>query len=110
LVWKNTIDDTTESSLLPFLEVLELETQIKLSIFEKFITTKQDQKRPAVYKKPPPPEENKRCKGHKDACGNQVIHGVNASIIQRTFTSVQNTGIKSPTKLRRLPRKNEQAT
>jgi hypothetical protein len=26
---ENTIDDTTESSLLPFLEVLELKTQIK---------------------------------------------------------------------------------
>jgi hypothetical protein len=31
---------------------------------------------------------------------------MNASIIRRTFTSAQTTGIKNPTKLTRLPRKN----
>jgi hypothetical protein len=39
---ENTIDDTTESSPLPFLEVLELKTQIKLVTVEKFIITKQE--------------------------------------------------------------------
>jgi hypothetical protein len=62
---ENTIDDTTESSLLPFLEVLELKTQIKLATVEKFITIKQDQKRPAVFKKPPSPREHKNSKGIK---------------------------------------------
>jgi hypothetical protein len=66
---ENTIDDTTESSLLPFLEVLELKTQIKSATVEKDITTKQDQKRPAVSNKNPLLRENKKCKGHKDACG-----------------------------------------
>jgi hypothetical protein len=66
---ENTIDDTTESSLLTFLEVLELKTQIKLATVKKYITTKQDQKRPAVFKKPPPPKEHTKCEGHKDACG-----------------------------------------
>jgi hypothetical protein len=66
---KNTIDDTTESSLLPILEVLELKTQIKSATVKKLITTKQDQKCPAVIKNSPPPREHKTCKGHKDACG-----------------------------------------
>jgi hypothetical protein len=66
---ENTIDNTTESSLLPFLEVLELKTQIKLATIEKFITTKQDQKLPVVNKKVPINREHKKCKGHKDACG-----------------------------------------
>jgi hypothetical protein len=66
---ENTIDDTTESSLLPFLEVLELKTQIKSASVEKFITTKQDQKRPAVSNKNPLLRESKKCDGHKDACG-----------------------------------------
>jgi hypothetical protein len=65
---ESTIDDTTESSLLPFLKVLQLKTQIKLATVKKFITTKQDQKCPAVFKKPPPPREHKKCEGHKDAC------------------------------------------
>jgi hypothetical protein len=39
---KNTIDDTTESFPLPFLEVLERKTKIKSATVEKFITTKQD--------------------------------------------------------------------
>jgi hypothetical protein len=33
---ENIIDDTTESSLLPFLEVLELNTQIKLATVKKY--------------------------------------------------------------------------
>jgi hypothetical protein len=66
---ENTIDDTTESSLLPFLEVLELKTQIKLATVKNFITTKQDQKRPEVSNKTPLLREHKKCEGHKDACG-----------------------------------------
>jgi hypothetical protein len=66
---ENTIDDTTESSLLPFLEVLELKTQNKSATVKKFTTTKQDRKCPAVFKKPPTPREIKKCEGHKDACG-----------------------------------------
>jgi hypothetical protein len=62
---ENIIDDTTESSLLPFLEVLKLKTQIKSAIVEQCITTKQDQKRPAVSKKPPPLREHKNAKGMK---------------------------------------------
>jgi hypothetical protein len=62
---ENTKGDNTESSLLPFLEVLELKTQIKSATVEKFITTKQDQKRPAVFKKPSPPREHKNAKGIK---------------------------------------------
>jgi hypothetical protein len=57
---ENTIDDTTESSLLPFLEVLELKTQIKSATVEKCITTKQDQKRPAVSNKTPLLREHKK--------------------------------------------------
>jgi hypothetical protein len=66
---ENTIDDTTKSSLLPFLEVLELNTQTKSATVENFITTKQNQKRPAVSTKTPLLRENKKCEGHKDACG-----------------------------------------
>jgi hypothetical protein len=66
---ENTIDDTTESSLLPFLEVLELKTQIKSATVETFITTKQDRKRPAVSNKTPLIREHKKCEGHKKACG-----------------------------------------
>jgi hypothetical protein len=62
---ENTIDDTTESSQLPFLEVLELKTQIKSATVKKFITTKQDQKCSAVSKKPPPSREHKNAKGIK---------------------------------------------
>jgi hypothetical protein len=54
---------------LPFLEVSKLKTQIKLATIKKFITTKQDQKRSAVFKKPSPPRKHTKCKGHEDACG-----------------------------------------
>jgi hypothetical protein len=62
---ENTIDDTTESSILPFIEVLEFKTQIKLATEEKFITTIHDQKHPAVFKKSPPPREHTISKGIK---------------------------------------------
>jgi hypothetical protein len=55
---EDTIDDIIESSLLPFLEVLELKTQIKLATVKKIITTKQDQECPAVFKKSPLPREH----------------------------------------------------
>jgi hypothetical protein len=66
---ENTIDDTTDSSLLPFLEVLELKTHIKLATVKKFIITKQDQKCPEVFKKSSLPREHEKCEVHKDACG-----------------------------------------
>jgi hypothetical protein len=35
---ENTIDDTTELSLFPFVEVLELKTQIKLATIKNLLT------------------------------------------------------------------------
>jgi hypothetical protein len=62
---ENTINDTTESFLLPFLEVLKLKNQIKSATVKKFITTKQDQKCPAVSDKTPLFREHKNAKGIK---------------------------------------------
>jgi hypothetical protein len=55
---ENVIDDTTEFSLLPFLEDLGLKTRINLATVKNLITTKQDQKCPAVSNKPSPPMEH----------------------------------------------------
>jgi hypothetical protein len=99
---ESTIDDTTESTLLPFLEVLKLKTQIKSATVEKCITTKQDQKCTAVFKKPPPPREHTKCKGHKDACG-KLGH----TWYECFNTSTQNTGTKSPARPAKLPKVSE---